>query len=86
MKVKIVAPPERSESSPYLVSERSMLTRFRVLRLDWWFHSRFPLYFPANVDRKVGKYNQSIKSWWSYADTSQEYDESGPSIVHRKCF
>ena len=51
MKVKIVAPPERSTCLHLAPS--SELTYLRVLRLDRWFHSRFPFYLPADVDRKV---------------------------------
>jgi hypothetical protein len=53
MKVKIVAPPERSE---YMLDVKQCIAdNDRVLRLDRWFHSRFALYFPADVDRQVGE-------------------------------
>lgn len=53
MKVKIVAPPERSMFIQ-TVYMKTLTNHYRVLRLDWWFHSRLALHLPADVDRQVG--------------------------------
>lgn len=52
MKVKIVAPPERSECEMGGWWENVALT-CRVLCLDRWFHPCLALYLPADVDRQV---------------------------------
>jgi len=80
MKVKIVSPPERSEL-------RKRISRMdadrRILGLDRWIYPRLAFNLPADVDRQVVSGSNRIGG---QCLTRSEYDESGPSIVHRKCF
>ena len=81
MKVKIVSPPERSELRAR--NQKWTEANRRILGLDRWFHPRLTLHLPADVDRQVVSGFNRIEG---QRLTRSEYDESGPSIVHRKCF
>ena len=83
MKIKVVAPPERKYSVWIGGSILASLSTFQQVR-----HSLLSLLtsllvpFFAQVSYRLIHFVCSYQMWISKG----EYDESGPSIVHRKCF
>jgi actin, other eukaryote len=81
MKIKVVAPPERKYSVWIGGSILASLSTFQQVRL---------LFSPTFYNPSDPKPTSEICSIWlclyQMWISKDEYDESGPAIVHRKCF
>ena len=83
MKIKVVAPPERKYSVWIGGSILASLSTFQqVIHIQILHHSPLFVFMCIICDKLLHKYVLNLQMWIAKA----EYDESGPSIVHRKCF
>ncbi|KAG9129631.1 hypothetical protein Leryth_014486 [Lithospermum erythrorhizon] len=84
MKIKVVAPPERKYSVWIGGSILASLSTFQ--QVSFTFLELYFYQFLVNIMKKylinTDFFDNKLKMWIAKA----EYDESGPSIVHRKCF
>ncbi|RWW19963.1 hypothetical protein BHE74_00006872 [Ensete ventricosum] len=76
MKIKVVAPPERKYSVWIGGSILASLSTFQQVNSQTYLDT------PTKYALILTSYCRSWQMWIAKA----EYDESGPSIVHRKCF
>lgn len=92
MKIKVVAPPERKYSVWIGGSILASLSTFqqvnRKANVLFHFTSELFFFFDSSESRSLDSSSVLLKfefcsQMWI---TKGEYDESGPSIVHRKCF
>ncbi|URE18550.1 Purple acid phosphatase [Musa troglodytarum] len=80
MKIKVVAPPERKYSVWIGGSILASLSTFQQVIHRSISPSPNPT-FHSRIDLLI-----TVQTWLQMWIAKAEYDESGPSIVHRKCF
>ena len=81
MKIKVVAPPERKYSVWIGGSILASLSTFQQVKFQLTYFDLVYCYLIIIITYTV-VYFLHDQMWISKG----EYDESGPSIVHRKCF
>ncbi|KHN75988.1 Actin-2 [Toxocara canis] len=91
MKIKIIAPPERKYSVWIGGSILASLSTFQQKEITALAPSTMKIKIIAPPERKYsvwigGSILASLSTFQQMWISKQEYDESGPSIVHRKCF
>ena len=85
MKIKVIAPPERK----YSVNQQSLSRRHRKTLASESLTTVKRLFRLRALALQVwigGSILASLSTFKSMWITKDEYDEAGPSIVHRKCF
>jgi actin, other eukaryote len=83
MKIKVVAPPERKYSVWIGGSILASLSTFQQVPLFQLHLLNFVLRIILQRNLVLILFVTLIHQMWISKD---EYDESGPAIVHRKCF